>query len=162
MNVIADNTCNTCHNIVDSMGNPQLPDAQLDLSDGPDSQVAAHFKSYRELLFNDNELELDIVNNILIERLVQATDGQGNLLFETDEEGELILDADEQPIPIMVPVRAPGPSMSANAANSRYFLQKFDSGGSHEGGLSNAEKRLISEWLDIGAQYYNNPFDVPQ
>ena len=162
MNVIADNTCNTCHNIVDSMGNPQLPDAQLDLSDGPDSQVAAHFKSYRELLFNDNELELDIVNNILIERLVQATDGQGNLLFETDEEGELILDANEQPIPIMVPVRAPGPSMSANAANSRYFLQKFDSGGSHEGWLSNAEKRLISEWLDIGAQYYNNPFDVPQ
>jgi hypothetical protein len=21
--------------------------------------------------------------------------------------------------------------------------------------------RLIAEWLDIGAQYYNNPFDVP-
>ena len=27
--------------------------------------------------------------------------------------------------------------------------------------LSEAELRLLSEWLDIGAQYYNNPFDVP-
>jgi len=27
--------------------------------------------------------------------------------------------------------------------------------------LSGAERRLIAEWLDIGAQYYNNPFDVP-
>jgi hypothetical protein len=25
--------------------------------------------------------------------------------------------------------------------------------------LSPSELRLISEWLDIGAQYYNNPFD---
>jgi hypothetical protein len=29
----------------------------------------------------------------------------------------------------------------------------------HAGMLSPAELRLISEWLDIGAQYYNNPFD---
>jgi len=21
--------------------------------------------------------------------------------------------------------------------------------------------RLLSEWVDIGAQYYNNPFDAP-
>jgi hypothetical protein len=27
--------------------------------------------------------------------------------------------------------------------------------------LSVDELRLIAEWLDIGAQYYNNPFDVP-
>jgi hypothetical protein len=31
----------------------------------------------------------------------------------------------------------------------------------HYGYLSDAEKRLIAEWLDVGAQYYNNPFDVP-
>jgi hypothetical protein len=29
----------------------------------------------------------------------------------------------------------------------------------HSGRLSNDELRLISEWLDIGAQYFNNPFD---
>jgi len=25
--------------------------------------------------------------------------------------------------------------------------------------ISAAELRLLSEWLDIGAQYFNNPFD---
>ena len=29
----------------------------------------------------------------------------------------------------------------------------------HTGMLSAAELRLLSEWLDIGAQYFNNPFD---
>ena len=32
-------------------------------------------------------------------------------------------------------------------------------GGSHAGYLSPAELRLLAEWLDIGAQYFNNPFD---
>jgi hypothetical protein len=27
--------------------------------------------------------------------------------------------------------------------------------------MSLDELRLVAEWLDIGAQYYNNPFDVP-
>jgi hypothetical protein len=31
----------------------------------------------------------------------------------------------------------------------------------HNDMLSADELRLISEWLDIGAQYYNNPFDAP-
>jgi hypothetical protein len=29
------------------------------------------------------------------------------------------------------------------------------------GFLSPDELRLIAEWLDIGAQYYNDPFQVP-
>jgi hypothetical protein len=37
----------------------------------------------------------------------------------------------------------------------------FDAGGNHAGYLSSHELRLIAEWLDIGAQYYNNPFDAP-
>jgi hypothetical protein len=32
----------------------------------------------------------------------------------------------------------------------------------HAALLSTAELKLISEWLDIGAQYYNDPFAVPQ
>jgi hypothetical protein len=27
--------------------------------------------------------------------------------------------------------------------------------------LTPDELRLLSEWVDIGAQYYNNPFDAP-
>ena len=32
----------------------------------------------------------------------------------------------------------------------------------HNGLLSPDELRLVAEWLDIGAQYYNNPFDAPE
>jgi hypothetical protein len=53
--------------------------------------------------------------------------------------------------------------MSAGGANaSSRFFSRFDSTGDmHSGFLSDAEKRLIAEWLDVGAQYYNNPFDAP-
>ncbi len=154
-----DRTCTGCHNNEDISSNPVIPDAQLDLSDGPSSDEADHFKSYRELLFADNEQEL--VNNSLQDIMVQATDNQGNLLFETDADGEQILGPGGNAVPIMIPVPAVGPSMSANGANSSYFFDRFDTGGSHAGWLSPAELRLLSEWLDIGAQYYNNPFDIP-
>jgi len=29
----------------------------------------------------------------------------------------------------------------------------------HDNMLTSAELRLISEWLDLGGQYFNNPFD---
>jgi hypothetical protein len=158
--VIDDHRCTRCHNDTDEVNQvPQVPAAQLDLSDGPSSDEPDHFKSYRELLFPDNEQEL--VNGVLQDKLVQATDAAGNPLFQTDANGDPILDAAGNPIPVMVPVPAPGPSMSTASARAGYFLSKFDAGGSHEGWLSDAEKRLISEWLDVGAQYYNNPFDIP-
>jgi Hydrazine synthase alpha subunit middle domain len=62
----------------------------------------------------------------------------------------------------------PGPSVgpylnagSANAALSAAFLGRFaaGSGSTHATYLSPAELRLLSEWLDIGAQYFNNPWD---
>ena len=156
--VIEDRTCTNCHTNVDV--NPVIPAAQLDLTDGPSTDEPDHFKSYRELLFADNEQEL--FNNNLQDIMVQATDNQGNLLFETDADGFQILDTGGNPVPIIVPVPAVGPSMTANGANNSYFFDKFDSGGSHAGWLSSAELRLLSEWLDIGGQYYNNPFDIPQ
>jgi len=38
-------------------------------------------------------------------------------------------------------------------------FDRFAAGNSHEGRLTGAELRLIAEWLDIGAQYFNNAFD---
>jgi hypothetical protein len=57
-----------------------------------------------------------------------------------------------------------GPYLNAGSANgglSAQFLNRFatGSGSTHAGYLSPAELRLLSEWLDIGAQYFNNPFD---
>ena len=58
-----------------------------------------------------------------------------------------------------------GPFLDAGDAsgpNSAASLAKFAPGSGdsmHAGILSPAELRLISEWLDIGAQNFNNPFD---
>jgi hypothetical protein len=57
-----------------------------------------------------------------------------------------------------------GPYLNAGSANgtlSAQFMTRFasGSGSTHAGWLSPDELRLVSEWLDIGAQYFNNPFD---
>ncbi len=57
-----------------------------------------------------------------------------------------------------------GPYLNAGSATgglSAQFMSRFAAGSAstHAGWLSPAELRLVSEWLDIGAQYFNNPFD---
>ena len=159
-NQTGDDTCTSCHGDTDAMGAAMVPLAQLDLGDGPSADEADHFKSYRELLFNDNQQVLD--NGALIDELVQATDGNGNPLFQTDANGDPILDGDGNPIPVLVPITVTPPLSVAGAGFSPRFFSLFDAGGTHAGRLSAAELRLISEWIDIGGQYYNDPFAVPQ
>ncbi|ENO13065.2 hypothetical protein J057_16745 [Marinobacter nanhaiticus D15-8W] len=152
--VIDDYTCTSCHSDKDAMDAIQVPAAQLDLTDGPSPDNPAHFKSYRELLFNDNEVEVQ--GGALIDLLVDTGE------FQRDEDGQLILDGDGNPIPIFTTVPVPAPMSTAGARNSNRFMSQFRTGGAHEGFLSAAELKLISEWLDLGAQYYNNPFDAPE
>jgi len=159
-NLIADNTCTVCHNAADEMGVTQIPAGQLELTNGVSAEEPDHLVSFRELLFGDNQQEL--INGALIDQLIPVLDANGNPVYEVDENGALILDANGNPIPVMqnVPI---GASLNASAANnSRTFFNLFAAGGSHSGRLNDAELKLISEWLDIGGQYYNNPFDVPQ
>jgi hypothetical protein len=72
----------------------------------------------------------------------------------------------------MVPVSLAPPMTAGSAIDSMKFLGIFDpnyqdpNAGQpnevdHRGFLTAAELRLISEWLDIGAQYYNDPFVAP-
>ncbi|MEW8431206.1 MAG: hypothetical protein G8D61_15910, partial [gamma proteobacterium symbiont of Ctena orbiculata] len=157
-NQIDDLTCTVCHD-TDDNGETVVPDGQLDLSDGASEDEPDHFAAYRELLFTDFEQE--VVDGLLVDRLVPQLDANGNQLYETDENGNLVLDADGNPIPLPdVPVPVP-PSMQAGSASGGLFLGLFDAGGSHAGYLSDAEMKLIAEWLDIGAQYYNDPFMAP-
>jgi hypothetical protein len=158
--VIDDHTCITCHTS-DNAGTAVVPPAQLDLTDGPAEDEPDHFAAYHELLYPNYVQE--VVGGVLTYVMVPQTDENGNQLSEVDDEGNLVLDNDGNPIPLPdVRVAVPGgPLMSAGSASTGRFLGKFDVGGSHEGYLSDAEMRLIAEWLDIGAQYYNNPFDVP-
>jgi hypothetical protein len=60
------------------------------------------------------------------------------------------------------------PPMTAGSASNSVtnFLRLFDGTYrdptlDHTGFLTAAELRLITEWLDIGAQYYNDPFVAP-
>jgi hypothetical protein len=138
---VTDITCTLCHNTVDAMAVQQVPAGQLNLTGGPSNEEADHFMSYRELLFDDNEQEL--VMGALQDRMVQTG---------------------VDPVtgaPILAPVGVT-PTMSvAGALASGPFFGRFDAGGTHAGYLTDAELKMIAEWLDVGGQYFNNPFDAP-
>jgi hypothetical protein len=143
-NVIEDHTCSRggCHNTVDDAAAPQVPGGQLDLQAVPSDDQPLRLRSYQELLFPDNEQEVNM--GALQDRLVPGPP-----------------DANGNPTQVTVGV---GPYLNAGSARgglSSQFLSRFEpgSGSTHAGYLSPAELRLLSEWLDIGAQYFNNPFD---
>ena len=139
--VIADNTCISCHSPVDAAAAVRVPASQLDLSGGASPDEADHLISYRELLFTDNaqEVNMGALQDILVPGPPDPVTGQPTLV----------------PVPV-------GASMSAAGAQaSTTFFSRFDAGGTHVGWLTPAELRLIAEWLDIGGQYYNDPFMAP-
>ncbi len=79
-------------------------------------------------------------------------------LLVTDNLQEVVGDA-----LVNLPTLIGSPASIAGATASNDFFDRFeDPANSHYNILSSAERRLIAEWLDVGAQYYNNPFDVPQ
>ena len=159
--VIEDRTCTACHTNTDDAGDQRVPDDQLDLTNGPSTDEPNHFKSYRELLFNDNEVEL--LGAVLVDRMVET--GEFNQVPVVDDNGDEVFDENGDQVFIEVPILAPVPvaaTMSTNGAlASAAFMSKFEAGGSHQAYLSKAELKLLSEWLDLGAQYFNNPFSAP-
>ena len=140
--------CTDCHNRVDpnNANAVQVPDGQLELTATPSNDVLSNngnnlrLKSYQDLFFQDVVLELNAgANGLQRQQVQQGMDAMGN--------------------PIFVDVLTPAPIPSGA------FAQVFGPGGTHDGTvtrLSPAELKLIIEWLDIGAQYFNNPFDAPE
>jgi len=134
-------TCVNCHTSSNAAGMTMVPDGQLDLTDGLDPQVPEHFKAYRELLFQDfaEEIGPNGLQDIMAPGPIDPNTGL--------------------PTQVQVPV---APSISTAGANaSTNFFSRFAPGGTHAGMLDPDELRLLSEWVDIGAQYYNDPFAVP-
>lgn len=130
--VAVPSTCVTCHNTIDAKNAIAVPAGQLDLTGGASNVDPTVVNSYEQLLFPHNEQTL-------------------NMGVLQDVAGPVVL--------------AP-PMTAGSAAQSTAFLRMFD--GSfhdpvldHTGFLTPAELRLISEWLDIGGQYYNDPFVAP-
>jgi hypothetical protein len=159
--------CLACHNSQSGMA---VAAGQLDLDAVSSDIDPDHMRSYHELLSTDAEQWLDSAGNI--------SDRQ-RICTELDEEGNVLTST------ISLPLAPPMRAGSANASSG--FFDCFEGGFcglaespplpdncteeggtviprtansiDHRGMLSAAELRLISEWLDIGAQYYNNPFD---
>ncbi len=151
MNGVGDNTCTECHTTTDGMGNDRVADGQLDLTAGASDQNANHLKTYRELLFVDQEEILDAGGNLID---LQVPDGMG---------GTTTVDVQ--------------PSMEPDGARSSYFNEKLTETEldaprilstvvsdpnyvDHSGFLTPDELKLIGEWLDLGAQNYNDPFNI--
>src|SRR5690606_4722674 len=127
------------------------------LSADPSPEEQLHLTSYRELFFNDGVQDFE--GGTLVERTVDVVVG-------TDPDtGEPIIEAR--------PVNATRSLIVGNARGSRFFacFEGSNTCGTgdpapdaprgtinHKDFLTDSELRLISEWVDIGAQYFNNPF----
>jgi len=146
--VLTDHTCTQggCHSTAPAAGataTVQVPAGQLNLTSTASDDEPLQPISYRHLLFTHNEQA--IIGGAL-QDAPGPPDANGN--------------------PTTIPV---GPYMDAGSANgalSNAFLGRFGPGARTPAGgvdhatfLNSAELRLISEWLDIGAQFFNNPFD---
>lgn len=158
-------TCTNCHTNVDNMAADKVPDAQLDLSDGISDQNNQHFKSYEELFNADAGQVLDNNGQLVNDFILVPVDADGDGIQDVDQNGDLLFDTIDNPAAVVAS------SMSGIGARASYFIEKMtetelEAGRTlptptvnHAVFLSQDELRLISEWLDIGAQYFNDPFD---
>ena len=129
--------CTACHDRVSVVATVQLPAASLELLPGTACNAQNLYdNTYCQLLRPRDQLALDPQGAVVTAQSLVP------------------LDANGQPTAV-IPLL--GASMTAsNARNSRFFAVMNN--GTHAGMLTTAELRLLSEWLDIGAQYYNDPF----
>jgi len=159
-------TCTNCHTISDN-GVARVADAQLDLTDGISDLQNQRFKSFVELFATDQGEKLDdggMLVDIQIE--VPLLDENGvQVIINGVPQTEFVDDLTERV----------SPTMNSNSARNTYFIEKMtetelESGRTltpasdvdfvdHSAFLSADELKMISEWLDIGAQYFNDPFD---
>ncbi|MDE2304450.1 MAG: hypothetical protein KGL34_02750, partial [Gammaproteobacteria bacterium] len=135
--VSGDHVCTSCHAPVSAQNTAQVPAGNLDLTASTSSVDPTVVTSYEDLLFPHAQQQLNM--GVLVP-VVDPVTGQ--------------------------PVTSPAPMTAGSATASSAFLAIFDGRVhdpvlDHTGFLSAAELRLISEWLDIGAQYYNDPFVAP-
>lgn len=79
--------------------------------------------------------------------------------------GKLLIDtATGNPIPLMISIDLRAPMSRGGARASARFFSTFSQFNAaeetldHRGFLNNSELKLLAEWLDIRANYYNDPF----
>ncbi|TQV82446.1 hypothetical protein FKG94_06805 [Exilibacterium tricleocarpae] len=151
-NVIEDRTCVTCHNTANANNPDETLAGNLDLTSPVIQQN--RMESYQELLANDSIIIL-------------VVDADGNPVFLTDEDGNFVdedgnlIPEGGEPVQATIVRNLPRTMNPNGAGASNRFFSRFAAGAVHDGYLNQTEMRLIAEWLDLGAQYFNNPFDAP-
>lgn len=151
----AGSECIACHN-ADAPDFDHLTAGQLELTSARANQN--HFKSYRELLFSDQEQEDDAgtLKDIMVDQEILVN----GLPVDLDNDGF------NDTIMVPDPTKIISPTMFTAGARSSSFItiMTADRGAAdvndHHLMLTAPELKLISEWLDIGAQYFNDPFDA--
>jgi hypothetical protein len=139
-----DPTCVLCHTSVGASA-VQVPAGQLDLTATPSTVDATVVVSYEQLMFPHNEqtLIMGVLEDVgppavTVTPAMAAGSALGSSIFFNMFNG---LDAE------------------FNGAEAGYV--DHTSTGASTKFLTPAENRLISEWLDLGGQYYNDPFVAP-
>lgn len=148
-----DATCVACHNSKDAVGFDQIPagSTQLDLStNGPQfftgNANPNYVTSYNKLFIQSQEVTLD-TNGVLVgvTDSVPVSDGNGGTII------------------VEVPRSAGGtPAIGIGREARITQLIRLLSGElgtptvDHSQLMTKAERRLLSEWIDLGAQYYND------
>jgi hypothetical protein len=139
VNPLGANTCTNCHtstrtSIVGGVTVPVPPDGNLQLDADPAQSATAQLRAYTQLVDTHDVLSVNSTNQLVD----SGTSVPGSII--------------------------PG------TANGSCFFQTVTGAKmgcsvtgmvNHAGFMTAAELRLLSEWVDIGAQYYNNPFDAP-
>ena len=151
-------TCISCHNQANNL--TLDPVGQLDLVSPAKAALTDQLNSFNELFRSTPKFLAD--GSIEQTQLIINGVPQYNL----DANGDIDLTN-----PIMVNVTVPAVMTTTGARNS-YFIEKMtntelDAGRTitgatdHSAMMTASELKLISEWLDIGAQYFNNPNAAP-
>lgn len=168
-------SCVGCHT---SNNGSRVPAAQLDLTASASDIEPDQLTSYRELLRADNEQAID--GGVITERRWECT------TLDIDDMPVVNIVMPAQIAPSMSEAGAnfnASPNFfncltTDNSCRTNFGIATpvdcVEIGGdpviddpanvavNHNDLLSAEELRLIAEWLDIGAQYYNNPFDAPE
>lgn len=164
-----DKTCIGCHSPFNAVQDVPQGQYQLDLTSDHGGGVDTlrntdYYASYNELFLNDDIVESS--GNVLI-------DSQ----FATDCNGNTIVDGNGNPVMGTRTVFCDGAFIMrrGSARRSTLFFNKFttldpgddrhcvpDGMGGCESILTPEELWVISEYLDNGGQYVNNPFASPQ
>ena len=139
-NGIGDDTCTECHTGLNN--NVQLPYGQLDLTIDPNQVLTDFPRSYQQMFITKQALDnaLTPIPNTNVQPSMTRFGARRSYFIEKMTGVEL--DA-ARTISGTVHDHLPGSTTTHD----------------HTAMLTGAELKLVSEWLDLGAQNFNDPFD---